>query len=73
MTHLAARGELVAEVKYRVWQAGVERVLQIDVVSLDDAVGILGTPPQQHPRQVVLDHRDHGVRDHALLRRQRCV
>lgn len=73
MTYLTGSRQLVAEVQDRVWQAGVKRVLQIHLVALDYAVRVLGAPPQNHPRQMVLDHRDHSVAHDPLLRRQSCI
>lgn len=44
--NLASGGEFVAEVEDGVRQAGVEGVLQVDLVSLDYALGVFGAPPQ---------------------------
>lgn len=44
--NLASGCELVAEVEDGIRQTGVESVLQVDLVSLDYALGIFGAPPQ---------------------------
>lgn len=72
VTYLASGDELVAVVKDGVGQTGVEGVLQVELVALEHAVRVLAAPPHHHPREVVLDHRDHRVRQHPLLSRQSC-
>lgn len=65
--YLSAEGELEEEVEYPVGYPGAERVLQVHLVALEHLVGVLGAPPHNHPREVVLDHRDGGVRHVALF------
>lgn len=72
-TYLPGSRQLVAEVENRIRQTRVERVLQIHLVSLDNTVRILSAPPQNHPRQMVLDHRYHSVSHDPLLRCQRYI
>lgn len=62
--------ELERPVQQAVGQPGAERMLQVHLVALQHQIGVLAAPHQQHPEQVVLDHRDHGVRNVALLLRQ---
>lgn len=71
--YLAAVRELEEEVQNAVGDAQSEGVLQVHLVALQHLLGVLGAPPEQHPRQVVLDHRDRRVRNVALLLRQRRI
>lgn len=48
-------------------------MLQVDLVALENLVGVLGPPPDYHPHQVVLDHGDSGVRHVALLHAESSV
>lgn len=69
-TYLAAVRELEEEVEDAVGDAGAQGVLQVDLVALQHQVGVLCAPVEEHPHQVVLNHRDGRVRNVLLLQRQ---
>lgn len=71
--YLATVRKLEEEVQNAVGNAQAERVLQVHLVALQHLLGVLGAPPEQHPRQMVLDHRDGGMRNVALVLRQRRI
>lgn len=48
-------------------------MLQIDFVSLQKLIWILGSPPEQYPNQMIFNHRNHGMRNISLFLRQRCI
>lgn len=61
-SYLSAERELEEEIEDPVGYPGAEGVLQIDLVALEDLVGVLGAPPHHHPGEMVLYHGDGGVR-----------
>lgn len=65
--YLSAESEFEEKVEDAVGYPGAEGVLQIDLVTLEDLVGVLGAPPHHHPGEVVLDHGDGGVRQVPLF------
>lgn len=66
-SYLASVLELEEKVEQRVRQTASEGVLQVHLVALDHVLGVLAAPEQQHPVQVVLQHRDHRVGNVALF------
>lgn len=59
--------ELEEEAQDSVRDLAAQRLLEVDFVSVDHLAGILCAPRQDNERQVILDHRDHGVRDVLLF------
>lgn len=59
--------ELEEEAQDSVGNLAAQRLLEVDFVSVDHLAGILCAPRQDDERQVVLDHRDHGVGDVLLF------
>lgn len=71
--YLASECESEEEVQDAVWQSAAPSVLQINFVSLDQKVRVLGAPVEDDPNQMILDHRNGCVGDVALLLCQACV
>lgn len=69
-TYLAAVRELEEEVQDAVGDARAKGVLQVHLVALQHQVGVLCAPVEQHPHQVILNHRDGRVRNVLLFLRQ---
>lgn len=65
--------DLKDKVQNSIGQFCSECVLQIELVSLDDQVGVLGAPVRNHKNQMIFNHRNSGVRNEFLLRREGCV
>lgn len=59
--------ELEEEAQNSVGDLAAQRLLEVDFVAVDHLAGILCAPRQDDESQVVLDHRDHGVRDVLLF------
>lgn len=67
VTNLSSEGEAEEEVEDAIGETTAERMLEIDLIALQQEVRVFGAPVEQNPNQMVLDHRNGGVGDVALL------
>ena len=59
--------ELEEEAQDCIGNFAAQRLLEVDFVSIDHLAGILASPCQDDECQMVLNHRDHGVRNVLLF------
>jgi hypothetical protein len=59
--------ELEEEAQDSVGDFASQRLLEVDLVSVDHLSRVLGSPRQDDEGQMVLDHGNHGVRNVLLL------
>lgn len=59
--------DLEKEVQDGIWNFAAQRLLEVDLVSIDHLTRVLCTPCHDDKRQVILNHWDHGMRDCLLL------
>jgi hypothetical protein len=55
------------ETQDSVWNLTAQRLLEVDLVTIDHFTWILSSPRQNNKSQVILNHRNHSMRNVFLL------
>lgn len=59
--------DLEEEVQDGIWDFTTQRLLEVDLVAVDHLAWILCAPCHNDERQVILDHRNHRMRNGFLF------
>lgn len=73
ITHPMTVVELEEEAQESVGNLTAERLLEVDLVSIDHLARILCSPWQDDECQMIFNHRDHGMRDVSLFLAQSSI
>lgn len=65
--YLATECDFEEEVQNRIGQTETQRMLQVHFVALENIIGILGTPVEDDPDEMILQHGNCRIRNIALL------
>lgn len=65
--YLATECDFEEEVQNRIGQTQTQRMLQVHFVALENIIGILGTPVEDDPDEMILQHGNCRIRNIALL------